>query len=130
VIGPVIRASARGWIWLHVNHAGNLLSEGQVASNPVAAMPSLHTAFATIIALFIAARLRSRWRWLCALYPLAMGCALVYLGEHYVVDLLAGVVYALAVHLLISWWERRRARRRELGPAAGETAEVGELTAP
>jgi membrane-associated phospholipid phosphatase len=63
-------------------------------------MPSLHTAFATIIALFVAGRIHSRWRWLCALYPLAMGCALVYLGEHYVVDLLAGAALTGAVRRL------------------------------
>jgi membrane-associated phospholipid phosphatase len=112
VIAPVIRASSRGWLWLHVNHAGNLLTEGQLASNPVAAMPSLHTAFASIIALFLARRFHSRWRWLFALYPLAMGLALVYLGEHYVVDVVAGVVYALVVHLLVSRWERARDSRR------------------
>jgi membrane-associated phospholipid phosphatase len=108
VIGPVVRGSSRGWLWLHVNKAGNLLREGQVAANPVAAMPSLHTAYATIIALFVLAYVRSRLRWLIVLYPLAMGLSLVYLGEHYVVDLLAGVGYALAVHLLIGAWERRR----------------------
>jgi membrane-associated phospholipid phosphatase len=112
VIPPVIRASARGWLWLHLNHAGNLLSEGQLATNPVAAMPSLHTAFATTIAVFVGTRLRSRWRLLIVAYPLAMGLSLVYLGEHYVVDLIAGVIYALAVHLLVSRWERRRSVAR------------------
>jgi membrane-associated phospholipid phosphatase len=113
VIGPAIRGTSRGWIWLHVNHAGNLLSEGQAASNPVAAMPSLHTAFATIIALFLAQRVHNRWRWLFALYPIVMGLSLVYLGEHYVVDVVAGVLYALAVHFLVGWFERRFERRRE-----------------
>jgi membrane-associated phospholipid phosphatase len=119
VISPVIRASSRGWLWLHVNHAGNLLSEGQLAANPVAAMPSLHTAFATIIALFVARRIHSRWLVLCALYPLAMGLALVYLAEHYVVDVVAGVVYALAVHLAVSRWERHRADALRVRVAAG-----------
>jgi membrane-associated phospholipid phosphatase len=113
VIEPVIRASSRGWLWLHINHAGNLLSAGQLAANPVAAMPSLHTAFATMIALFVIGRLHSPWRWLIGLYPLAMGLALVYLGEHYVVDLLAGVLYAIAVHVGVSTWERRHPRRVE-----------------
>lgn len=108
VIEPVIRGSSRGWLWLHINHAGNLLSEGQAASNPVAAMPSLHTAFATLIALYVASRLHSRWRYLIVLYPLAMGLSLVYLGEHYVVDLAAGVGYALAVHFAINAWTKRR----------------------
>ena len=110
VIEPVIRASARGWLWLHVNHAGNLLSEGQLASNPVAAMPSLHTAFATLIALFVMARLNSRWRLVVLAYPALMGLALVYLGEHYVIDLVAGVGYALAVHFGVDAWQRRQDR--------------------
>jgi membrane-associated phospholipid phosphatase len=119
VIEPVIRASSRGWLWLHVNHAANLLDEGQAAANPVAAMPSLHTAFATLIALFAISHLRSSWRWLAILYPTAMGLSLVYLGEHYVVDLLAGVVYALAVHWAITAWTRRRAARASMRPISG-----------
>lgn len=109
-IGPVARLSARGWIWLHANHVQSLLTEAQESgSNPVAAMPSLHTAFATLVVLFIGSRLRSRWRWLLALYPAAMGLVLVYTGEHYVIDVAAGVVYAVGVHLLVSRWEARRA---------------------
>ena len=110
VIEPVIRASARGWLWLHVNHAGNLLSEGQLASNPVAAMPSLHTAFATLIALFVMSRLHSRWRLVVLAYPAVMGLALVYLGEHYVIDLVAGVGYAVVIHFGVGAWERRQDR--------------------
>lgn len=111
VIAPAIRASSRGWLWLHLNHAGNLLQEGQVAANAVAAMPSLHTAFATIITLVLLALLRSRWRWLLLVYPVLMGVSLVYLGEHYVVDLVAGVGYAIGTHLAVSAWERRRGVR-------------------
>jgi hypothetical protein len=108
-IDPVARLSARGWIWLHANHVQALLTEAQESgSNPVAAMPSLHMAFATLVALFIGSRMRSRLRWLLALYPLSMGLVLVYTGEHYVVDVAAGVVYALVAHLVISRWEARR----------------------
>lgn len=112
VIGPVSRLSARGWIWLHAGHVQTLLANAQSGgSNPVAAMPSLHTAFATLIALFLASRITSAWRYLLVLYPLAMAFTLVYCGEHYVLDLLAGVVYALAVHAGLQRWERRRAVR-------------------
>lgn len=106
-IGPAIRASSRGWTWLHINHAGNLLREGQVAANPVAAMPSLHTAYATLITLFVLSRLRTRWRWAVLSYPLVMGVSLVYLGEHYVVDVVAGIGYALVVDWAVTWWEGR-----------------------
>lgn len=108
---PVARLSARGWIWLHAGNLNTVLARAQAdGSNPVAAMPSLHTAFAVLVALTIAAQLRSRWRYLLALYPVAMGFTLVYTGEHYVLDLLAGVVYALLVHVALNRWEARRRR--------------------
>lgn len=107
------RLSARGWSWLHLGDVKRALAHAQEAgANPVAAMPSLHVAFACLVALFAASRIRTRWRWLLALYPLAMGFALVYTGEHYVIDLLAGAAYAVAAHLGMNRWERRRAARR------------------
>lgn len=111
-IGPVLRASGRGWFWLHINHAGNLLQEGQAASNPVAAMPSLHTGYATIIALFVLSTVGSRLAWLLLLYPAAMAVSLVYLGEHYVIDVVAGIGYAVVIHTAVSWWESWREARR------------------
>jgi hypothetical protein len=37
-----------------------------------------------------------------------MGVVLVYTGEHYVLDLIAGVAYALVINAVVSRWERRR----------------------
>ena len=106
---PVARLSARGWIWLHLGDVDDALAHAQQAgSNPIAAMPSLHIAFASLVALFIGYRLRSAWRWLLVLYPCAMGFTLVYAGEHYVVDLVAGAAYAVGTHYVCTWWERRR----------------------
>jgi membrane-associated phospholipid phosphatase len=96
---PVARLSARGWIWLHAGNLNDLLARAQEeGANPVAAMPSLHVAFAVLVAVTIGARLRSRWRWLLVLYPVAMGFTLVYTGEHYVTDLALGAGVALAIH--------------------------------
>jgi membrane-associated phospholipid phosphatase len=44
------------------------------------------------------------------LYPLAMSTTLVYYGEHYVVDVLAGAVLAALVMVGCGLWERRRPR--------------------
>ncbi len=67
-----------------------------LAQNPLAAMPSLH--FATSVT---AASLLSELGPVHALvgwtYALTLGAALVYLGEHYVVDLLAGFALSRAV---------------------------------
>ena len=110
LIDPVARLSARGWIWLHAGNVQHLLASAQRdGANPVAAMPSLHVAFATLVALCIAPHIARRWRYLVALYPVAMGVVLVYTGEHYVLDLVVGVAYALIVHALVSRWEQRRA---------------------
>jgi membrane-associated phospholipid phosphatase len=109
---PVGRLSPRGWLWLHVDSLNDVLAKAQdVGSNAVAAMPSLHFAFAVLVAITIGKRLRARWRLLLALYPAAMGFTLVYSGEHYVIDLVAGLGYALAAHYAVSAWERRRAAR-------------------
>jgi membrane-associated phospholipid phosphatase len=121
---PVARLSARGWIWLHASNLNDVLANAQKeGSNPVAAMPSLHTAFAVLVAITIGARLRSRWRWLLVLYPMAMGFTLVYCGEHYVLDLVVGAIYAVVVHLALTRWERRRAARRSGDPAGSAGSE-------
>jgi membrane-associated phospholipid phosphatase len=110
---PIHRLSARGWEFLHLGNVKTLLAHAQDAgANAVAAMPSLHTAFATMIALFIGSRLSSRWRYLLVIYPLVMGFSLVYLGEHYVIDVVGGVVYAVVVFFGVSAWERHRASAR------------------
>lgn len=62
-------------------------------ANPVAAFPSLHFAFPVLVAYF-AVRAFGRNGLPFILYPLAMGFSIVYLGEHYVFDLLGGAIYA------------------------------------
>jgi membrane-associated phospholipid phosphatase len=112
LIDPVARLSARGWMWLHLGNVNEVLETAQRdGSNPVAAMPSLHAAFAVLVALVLMRRCHYRWRPLLAAYPAAMGFALVYLGEHYVLDILAGVAYAVAVDWGVGRWERSRATR-------------------
>jgi membrane-associated phospholipid phosphatase len=73
--------------------------ESQQYVNKVAAVPSLHAATALLITLFFWSR-TTRWRWLLVLYPVAMAFSLVYLGEHYVSDVLLGWIYAIVVFVL------------------------------
>lgn len=69
--------------------------------NPIAAMPSLHTAI-TFLAAWVLWRHNRPLGVLAAGYALAMGLALVYLGEHYVVDVLAGTVLTGAVVAVVT----------------------------
>ena len=72
--------------------------------NPLAAMPSLHFATSLMAALLLAEAGPVAGA-LGLAYAVALGFALVYLGEHYVVDLIAGAALTGAV--------------RRLGPRAG-----------
>jgi membrane-associated phospholipid phosphatase len=107
----VHRSTAEGWRVLGVGTAG-LFSSGQADVNQVAAVPSLHSAFSALVAVFLWSRVRRpRLRPLLALYPLAMGVTLMATGEHYFFDVLLGWLYAGAVMVGWAWWERRRAEQ-------------------
>ena len=100
------RITSRAWHELGLERQ-NMILLGM--PNQVAAMPSLHTGIAALVAFWAISRLRSPSRWLLLLYPVAMGLALCYFGEHYVVDEIAGVLAAAAV--MVGW--RVRDRRQE-----------------
>ena len=55
---------------------------------------------------------RPWWRVALMAYPVAMGFALVYTGEHYVSDVLAGWLYAGIAFAAVTWLFRRRERAR------------------
>ncbi len=67
-----------------------------LGGNPLAAMPSLHFA-TTLMAALLLAEAGPLAGALGAAYATVLGFALVYLGEHYVVDLLAGAALTGAV---------------------------------
>ena len=97
-IGEVARISHVGWDVLHLEVVGRLTEAGQSGSNPVAAMPSLHAGAALLVALFLWPSVSRIVRAALVAYAAAMALTLVYTGEHYVVDVLAGwAVAALAV---------------------------------
>jgi hypothetical protein len=102
VIEHVDRISSSGWAVLGLPKAGALLHSGQGQVNAVAAVPSLHTAFAVLTCLVLLPVARHLWqRVLLVAYAVLMPLVLVWSGEHYVVDTLLGAVYAGAVWVLV-----------------------------
>jgi hypothetical protein len=72
-----------------------------VGADQVAAMPSLHAAFPFLVLLFV---LKKSWRISLLVIPYVIGVwfAVVYLGEHYVADVIVGTVYATIAFLIIN----------------------------
>jgi len=61
--------------------------------NPVAAMPSLHAAYPFLVYLFMV-RLFGKWGHLFLIYVAAVTFAIVYTGNHYLIDAIIGFIYA------------------------------------
>jgi membrane-associated phospholipid phosphatase len=120
----VHRLTGRGWAVLSPPHGVDMALQG---GNQVAAMPSLHTGMACLIALYGVQRLRSPARWLLVAYPVAMATALVYDGEHYLVDVLAGALLAALVLLACQLWE---ASRGDPPPRGGRDPDGRALSPP
>ena len=71
-----------------------------IAPNPVAAVPSLHAAYATIIMVYSLRLFRSKLRYLSVIYFCGIIFGAMYLTQHYFIDLLIGGFYA-GVSMLI-----------------------------
>ncbi|HEY4183494.1 MAG TPA: phosphatase PAP2 family protein [Polyangia bacterium] len=84
-------------------------------TNPVAAMPSLHTAFPTLCSL-IALHHFGRRALALPFYTLLMYFAIAYMGEHYLIDIFMGVVVASSVYVVVY----RSAWGRAPSPARGD----------
>jgi membrane-associated phospholipid phosphatase len=115
---PVERITSRGWDAVGLQSARLDLGPDMLVGNAVAAMPSLHTAVSTLVALYGITRLRHPARWLLLAYPALMSVTLVYTGEHYVIDVLAGYLAAGLVMVAASAWERWRAGASDREPAS------------
>ena len=88
--------------------------------NPVAAMPSLHAAFPWLVLLF-AVKYFGRKGLVVVVYNVALWFSVVYLGQHWVVDILAGMAWATVCFVLVHlpwrrWWTVRRAAPAALDP--------------
>lgn len=68
--------------------------------NEIAAMPSLHAAYPLLVSLF-AIRYFKKPALLLLPYVFGVWFAVVYMGEHYAIDVIVGALYAATVFLLV-----------------------------
>jgi hypothetical protein len=89
----MVEVGERAWgsLWTHLYSF--------LGGNPLAAMPSLHFS-SSVMAAHALSEIGPREGAVGWAYAGTLGLALVYLGEHYVIDLLAGLALVEAVHRL------------------------------
>jgi len=108
---PLSRSTGAGWRDVGLGSFVEAWDTGRDWANQVAAMPSLHSAFALFVVVFFWPNVRYRWMRLALLaYPATMAVALAYFAEHYIIDALVGWLIVGASFLV---WNRIEARLAE-----------------
>src|SRR5918995_2384908 len=80
-------------------------------SNPVAAVPSLHAAYALGVGVGVIRYARSTWlRAAGFVYPPLVMLTIVVTGNHFVLDAVAGIAVLGAGFFVARWWRGRRGR--------------------
>jgi hypothetical protein len=88
---PLSRHTGVGWRYVGLGSFVEAWDTGRDWANQVAAMPSLHSAFALFVVVFFWPWVQNPWARAAMLaYPLAMAVVLAYFAEHYIVDAVAG----------------------------------------
>lgn len=70
-----------------------------IGVNPFAAFPSLHSAFPWLIAIFAIKTWKSK-ALPVLIYPVMVWFSAIYLGEHYVIDVVGGIIYATLAFII------------------------------
>ena len=110
LVGYVVMPTAPPWMFPGegfvdgVNHSSGLVHE---LANPYAAMPSLHAADALIVGVMLACACRNRWaKLLWPLWPAWVWFCVMATANHYLLDVLAGIVVAVLAIALVVWTPR------------------------
>ncbi len=98
IIQPITRISSHVWSAFGIHDFPSLYN--RISPNPVAAMPSLHAAYATLIFIFVYKLYGWKWSLLAALYPFLIYMGTIYQGEHYLIDEIAGAAVAVLTYWL------------------------------
>lgn len=98
IIEPIHRVSSDVWWAFGIKDFPSLYNK--ISPNAVAAMPSLHAAYATLLFISVYKIFGKKWSLLALIYPFLIFLGTVYMGEHYVIDVLAGILFAVLAYLI------------------------------
>lgn len=105
LIEPITRVSSSVWYALGIHDFPSVYNK--IAPNPVAAVPSLHAAYATLFVLCVYRLFGKRWAAIGMIYPLMIWLGTVYQGEHYAIDAILGIGYAITTFYLVDLFFKR-----------------------
>src|SRR3954466_14269249 len=115
LIGYVLVPTAPPWMFASygfvdgVNHSTSAIAG---MANPYAAMPSLPAADALIVGVFMFRVCRHWWsKALWALWPVWVWFCVMATANHYLLDVMAGIVVALIALKAVSWLSHKLGRR-------------------
>lgn len=97
-IEPLTRISSEVWSSLGIEDFPSFYNE--ISPNPVAAVPSLHAAWAALVFIYVYKFFGRRWGAVAVVYPAIIFFGTIYQGEHFAFDVLVGIVYAAVAYLL------------------------------
>jgi hypothetical protein len=86
-----------------------------ISADPVAAVPSLHAIYPTIEAAFIIAAFSWRRAWWIIFYPISIFVAVIYLGEHYIFDVILSLIYVTITLFVVRYCYKRYRARHQAG---------------
>lgn len=106
---PLHRISSDVWWAMGIENFSELYKD--MSPNAVAAVPSLHSAYPLIAYLFMVAAFGWKKTLPLSLYPISMWIGVVYIGEHYIFDIIAAIIFVLT-GIATVWYGFRHYRSR------------------
>jgi hypothetical protein len=98
---PMRRISSDIWWAMGVKNFTELYNN--IPANQVAAVPSLHSAFPMLFSMFVTGLFGMKRFWWVYIYPISMWVGVTYMGEHYVIDVILGALYAVLAYYASVW---------------------------
>lgn len=110
LIEPITRVSSNVWHALGIHDFPSVYNK--ISPNPVAAVPSLHAAYATLFVIIIYKLFGKNKALLASIYPLMIYIGTVYQGEHYAIDAILGIFYAFVAFFAVDYFFNYLKRRK------------------
>lgn len=127
-IEPIARISSDVWWRLGFKDFPSVYKK--ISPNPVAAVPSLHAAYATILLAYVYKLYGRKWGALASTYPFLIYTGTVYQGEHYAIDEIIGAAYGVATIVVVHYFYKKRLNKKFMALEEKVSEKIDEALEP